>query len=116
MRTYGAKPEDFGKICVAQRANALKFPQALFKKPLTMDDYLQARPIADPLRLFDCAMPCAGAEGFPVTRRGIPETLGLAYARALGPIERHNAFPDDPLPFRGGAPLDGADLFDQVAA
>src|ERR1700724_2231132 len=58
MRTYGAKLEDFGKICVAQRANALTFPQALFKKPLTMDDYLQARPIADPLRLFDCVMPC----------------------------------------------------------
>jgi acetyl-CoA acetyltransferase len=114
MRTYGAKLEDFGKICVAQRANALKSPLALFKKPLTMDDYLQARPIADPLRLFDCVMPCAGAEGFLVTRRDIAENLGLAYARVLGTIERHNAFPDDPIQFRGGWALDREDLFDQA--
>jgi acetyl-CoA acetyltransferase len=114
MRTYGAKREDFGKICVAQRANALTFPQALFKKPLTMDDYLRARPIADPLRLFDCVMPCAGAEGFLVTRRDIAENLGIAYARVLGTIERHNAFPDDPIQFRGGWALDREDLFDQA--
>ena len=37
MRTYGAEPEDFGKLCVAQRNNALKFPLALFKKPLTLE-------------------------------------------------------------------------------
>ena len=40
MRTYGATPEDFGKLCVAQRANALTFPHALFKKPLTLQEYL----------------------------------------------------------------------------
>jgi acetyl-CoA acetyltransferase len=114
MRTYGAKPEDFGKICVAQRANALKFPLALFKKPLSMDDYLNARPIAEPLRLFDCVMPCAGAEGFLVTRRDIAEQLGLAYAGVLGTIERHNAFPDDPIQFRGGWALDREDLYDQA--
>ena len=37
MRTYGATREDFGRICVAQRANALKNPNALFKVPLTLD-------------------------------------------------------------------------------
>jgi acetyl-CoA acetyltransferase len=114
MRTYGANPEDFGKICVAQRANALKFPLALFRKPLTMDDYLNARPIAEPLRLFDCVMPCAGAEGFLVTRRDIAEQLGLAHAGVLGTIERHNAFPDDPIQFRGGWALDREDLYDQA--
>ncbi|TMH62574.1 MAG: thiolase family protein, partial [Betaproteobacteria bacterium] len=66
MRTYGATREDFGKLCVAQRANALKFEHALFKKPLTLEEYLAARPIAEPLRLFDCVMPCAGADGFLV--------------------------------------------------
>jgi acetyl-CoA acetyltransferase len=63
MRHFGATPEDFGKLCVAQRDNALGFPHALFKKELTLEEYLNARPIADPLRLFDCVMPCAGAEG-----------------------------------------------------
>ena len=47
MRAFGARPEDFGKLCVAQRDNALKFPHALFKKPLTLQEYLGARPVAD---------------------------------------------------------------------
>src|SRR5580658_1798186 len=45
MRTYGATREDFGKICVAQRANALKFPFALMRKPLTLEEYMNARTI-----------------------------------------------------------------------
>src|SRR6204780_5577840 len=86
MRTYGAKREDFGKICVAQRDNALKFPYALMKKPLTLEDYLTARLIADPLRLFDCVMPCAGADAFLVMHRAQAEALGLPYARILSTI------------------------------
>src|SRR5580704_9703095 len=61
MRTYGATREDFGKLCVAQRTNARSVPFALMKKPLTLEEYMSARLIADPLRLFDCVMPCAGA-------------------------------------------------------
>ncbi len=114
MRTYGATPEDFGKICVAQRANALQFPHALMKKPLTLDDYLNARLIADPLRLYDCVMPCAGAEAFLVLRRAAAEKLGLPYARILGTIERHNAFPDDPVQYRGGWALDRDELYAQA--
>jgi len=34
MRAYGARREDFGKLCVAQRQNALAYPHALFKQPL----------------------------------------------------------------------------------
>jgi acetyl-CoA acetyltransferase len=84
MRTHGATREDFGKLCLAQRNNALKNPLALFKKPLTLDEYLNARLIADPLRLFDCVMPCAGAEGFLVMRRETAEALGLALRPAFG--------------------------------
>ena len=46
MRTYGARREDFGRIAVAQRTNALANPNALFKKPLTLDEYMAARPIS----------------------------------------------------------------------
>jgi acetyl-CoA acetyltransferase len=115
MRTYGATREDFGKICVAQRDNALKFPYALLRKPLTLDEYLNARVIADPLRLFDCTMPCAGAEAFLVLRRGEAEKLGLPYACILATIERHNAFPDDPIQYRGGWALDRDELYAQAA-
>jgi acetyl-CoA acetyltransferase len=114
MRNYGARREDFGKLCVAQRNNALKNPLALFKKPLTLEQYLDARLVADPLRLFDCVMPCAGAEGFLVMRRATAEQLGLRFVRLLGAIERHNAFADDPVQYRGGWVMDRDALYAQA--
>jgi acetyl-CoA acetyltransferase len=114
MRTFGARREDFGKLCVAQRDNALRFPHALFKKPLTLEEYLNARPIAEPLRLFDCVMPCAGAEAFLVMRRQRALDLGLRGAAVLGTMERHNSFPDDPIQMRGGWVLDRDELFAQA--
>jgi acetyl-CoA acetyltransferase len=114
MRTYGAKPEDFGKLCVAQRSNALRYPHALFKKPLTLDDYVTARLVADPLRLFDCVMPCAGAEAFLVMSADRAKHLGLSHVRLAGAIERHNAFPDDPIQDRGGWAMDRDRLYEMA--
>ncbi len=114
MRTFGARREDFGKICVAQRSNALHFPYALMKKPLAMDEYLNARAIAEPLHLYDCVMPCAGADAFLVLRRAEAQRLGLPHARVLATIERHNAFPDDPIQYRGGWALDRDELYAQA--
>jgi acyl-coenzyme A synthetase/AMP-(fatty) acid ligase/acetyl-CoA acetyltransferase len=111
MRTYGATREDFGKLCVAQRDNALGYPHAIFKKKLTLEEYLSARLIADPIRLFDCVMPCAGAEAFLVMTQHRAETLGLPYVRVRSTCERHNAFPDDPIQTRGGWVLDRERLF-----
>lgn len=111
MRTYGAEPSDFGKLCVAQRSNALRYPHALFKKPLTLEDYLNARLIADPLRLFDCVMPCAGAEAFLVMSEERARQLAIPYARLKGAIERHNAFRDDPVQDRGGWAVDRDNLY-----
>ena len=111
MRTYGATPADFGKLCVAQRTNALRNPNALFKKPLTLEEYLGARLVADPLRLFDCVMPCAGADAFLVMSEERARRLGLPHARLTGAIERHNAFPDDPVQHRGGWVMDRDQLY-----
>lgn len=115
MRTCGARREDFGKLCVAQRTNALANPNALFRKPLTLDEYLAARPIASPLHLFDCVMPCAGGEGFLVTTRARAEALGLPWVHILATIERHNAWPDDPIQMRGGWTMDIDTLYARAA-
>jgi acetyl-CoA acetyltransferase len=114
MRQHGIEAKDFGKLCIAQRDNALKFPYALFKKPLTLDEYLDARSIADPLKLFDCVMPCAGAEAFLVTTQNRAKRAGLPFARVLGTIERHNAFPEDPIQIRGGWAADRDALYAQA--
>lgn len=111
MQHYGATREDFGKLCVAQRDNALRNPHALMKKPLSLEQYMEARPIADPIHLFDCVMPCAGAEGYLVMRREQAEQLQLPYVEILGTIERHNAFPEDPVQYRGGWAMDIDELY-----
>jgi acetyl-CoA acetyltransferase len=111
MAKTGATREDFGKLAVAQRANALAVPHALFKKPLSLDEYINARAISDPIHLFDCVMPCAGAEAFIVTREDIASDLSLPYARILSTIERHNAYADDPIQWRGGWAVDRAELY-----
>jgi acetyl-CoA acetyltransferase len=116
MAQYGATREDFGKLCVAQRANALRFDFSLFKKPLTLDEYMAARPIAEPLHLFDCVMPCAGADAFLVLSEAKAKSLGLRYAKLLGTIERHNAFASDPVQMRAGWALDRDELYAQAGA
>ncbi|MBP1094066.1 acetyl-CoA acetyltransferase [Bradyrhizobium diazoefficiens] len=111
MRTFGVTREDVGRIAVAQRANALRNPHALMKAPLTLEQYLAARPISDPIHLFDCVMPCAGAEAFLVMREDTAASLGLPVARLLSTIERHNAFADDPMQVRGGWAMDIGELY-----
>jgi acetyl-CoA acetyltransferase len=111
MRTYGVKREDIGRIAVAQRANALRNPNALMKAPLTLEQYVSARPISDPIHLFDCVMPCAGAEAFLVMREETAAALKLPAAKLLSTIERHNAFGDDPVQLRGGWAMDTDELY-----
>lgn len=114
MRTTGATREDFGRLCVDQRTNALAYGSTLFRKPLTMAEYLAARPIAEPIHLFDCVMPCAGAEAFLVMSEARARELKLPHAVVRGAIERHNAFADDPIMWRGGWLVDRDDLYAQA--
>lgn len=111
MAEYGVERAAFGHICVAQRENALRSPRAVMKTPLTLEQYLSARPIADPLALFDCVMPCAGAEALLVMREDEAERLGLPFARINATLERHNAHADDPVQLRGGWTLDRDDFW-----
>ena len=111
MQTYGARREDFGRIAVSQRTNALHNPNALFKKPLTLDEYMGAKAVSHPLHLFDCVMPCAGADAFLVMSEQRASDLGLPFVQVRGAIERHNAYADDPIMVRGGWRMDRDDLY-----
>ncbi|OBI09906.1 thiolase C-terminal domain-containing protein [Mycobacterium scrofulaceum] len=58
---YGTTKETLGWIALNQRANAELNPTAIYRSPMTMDDYLNARPITTPFGLYDCDVPCDGA-------------------------------------------------------
>jgi acetyl-CoA acetyltransferase/uncharacterized OB-fold protein len=61
MARYGTTRETLGWIALNARANAALDPTAIYRDPLTMDDYLAARTISSPLGLYDCDVLCDGA-------------------------------------------------------
>ncbi|WP_106402639.1 thiolase C-terminal domain-containing protein [Actinocorallia populi] len=61
FRRYGTTRETLGWIALNQRANAALNPSAIYRDPMTMDDYLGARPITTPFGLYDCDVPCDGS-------------------------------------------------------
>ena len=58
---FGAGRETLGWIALNARANAARNPAAIYRDPMTMDDYLDARMITTPFGLYDCDVPCDGA-------------------------------------------------------
>ncbi|WP_433621197.1 thiolase C-terminal domain-containing protein [Nocardia sp. CA-120079] len=70
---YGTDRETLGWIALNQRANAALDHTAIYRDPLTMDDYLSARSITTPFGLYDCDVPCDGAVAVIVSAR---ETAG----------------------------------------
>jgi acetyl-CoA acetyltransferase len=102
MERHGATREDFGRFCIALRANAQLNPNALLKAPLTMDDYLSAKPIADPLRLYDCVMPCIGGDAVVLASERIAAALATPSVRILAAEEIHNFPANDAYTVPGG--------------
>jgi acetyl-CoA acetyltransferase len=57
----GIKPEQVAQIAINGRRNASLNPNAVYRTPITLDDYLASPIISTPLRLFDCDVPIDGA-------------------------------------------------------
>ena len=68
MYEFGTTQEQFAKMAVNQRFNALTNPNAVFQgQPISIDDVLNSRMVNDPLHLLECVMPCGGAAACIVT-------------------------------------------------
>lgn len=100
MHEFGTKEEDFGAIAVAQREFAALNERAIFRQPITMDDYLASRYISEPVRLLDCDLPVDGAGAVIVTTaeraRSMkqPPALLDAWAFGTGPRPQWFQWPD----------------------
>ena len=111
MHLYGTTREHFAEVAMTQRSNALTHPLSMMKKPMTLDDYFNARMIADPLCLFDFCLENDGAVAYVVTSAERAKDLKQppvyvsgsshggagAWGRAIGSMQ----MPDDIFPSSG---------------
>ena len=68
MHEFGTTREQLGAMAINSRRNAGGNPKAIFREPLTMEDYLNARMITTPFGLYDCDVPCDGSTAVIVSR------------------------------------------------
>src|SRR5260221_3779006 len=66
---YGTTREQLAWIALNARRNAELNPKAIYRDPMSMDDYMAARMISSPFCLYDCDIPCDGATAVIVSRR-----------------------------------------------
>jgi acetyl-CoA acetyltransferase len=67
MHKYGTRREAFAEVAISSRMNAMNRPKSLMRQPLTLEDYFNARMVADPLCLFDFCQESDGAVAIIVT-------------------------------------------------
>ncbi|MGI4855711.1 MAG: thiolase family protein [Janthinobacterium lividum] len=80
MQASGLRREDYAALCIAQREWAGKNPQAVYRAPLTLDAYLAAPLVSDPLCRFDCVPVVSGANALVLTRATHPAARRAAEA------------------------------------
>ncbi|HWS48349.1 MAG TPA: thiolase family protein [Acidimicrobiia bacterium] len=68
MHQYGITREQLAWIALNGRRNAALNPNAIYKDPMTLDDYMSVRMISTPFCLYDCDVPCDGATAVIVSR------------------------------------------------
>lgn len=88
---HGYRDEDYGRIAVTWREHARLNPDAQMRKPMTLDDYLNSRWVAEPLRLFDCCPSTDGGGACLVTALERARDLAKRPARILGAGQSHGS-------------------------
>lgn len=81
---YGTRPDQLAQIALNSRRNAALNPKAVYRTPLTMDDYMNSRMISTPLRMLDCDVHCDASTAIVLSR--IDNARGRARDHGRPPI------------------------------
>lgn len=100
MHEHRVTPQQLGKIAVSTRYHASLHPGAIYRKPITLEEYLGSRMLSDPIRLLDCVPIVNGGLAYIVTSAATARSLTDRPVYLLGHGEVNNyyrgsrSFPD----------------------
>ena len=89
MHEYGTTQRQMASVAVNARSHASMHPNAQMKSPLTIEQVLSSKPIADPLHMLDCCLISDAAGAFVVTSAERAKDLRQKPAYLLGIGEMH---------------------------
>ena len=96
MHEYDTTREQLGHVALTMRAHAQLNPHAqMYGRPMSMADYLESRPIADPYHLLDCCLESDGASAIVVTSAERARDLPHVPVPILAVAEGHASSADD---------------------
>ena len=78
---YGTTPEQMAMIAVNARRNAVLNPKAVYRDPMTLEDYFASRLVTSPFRLYDCDAPVDGSTALIVSAAGHATAVDHPVAR-----------------------------------
>lgn len=90
MQDHGATREQIASVAVKNRYHASLNPLSQFKKPITMEDVLAARPIVDPLGLLEVPARSDGVVALVLASEDVARATGRPYARVRGRGYHHD--------------------------
>lgn len=115
MHLYGTKREHLAEVAISTRENARRRETAIMREELTLDDYFNARMIAEPLCLYDFCLECDGAVAVVTTTaeraKDLPHPPAYVRASAHGGHGRWGqaivwmGMPDDEFASSGHRPV-----------
>jgi len=89
MRKYGTRADQYAKVAVTARKHAALHPGAQMREPITVDDVLNSKKVAEPLHLLDCALISDGGAAVVLTSAERARDLKARPAYLLGFGEAH---------------------------
>ena len=89
MHEYGVTRDELARVAVTTRRHAGLHPNSHMRSPITIDDVLASKPIADPLNILDCCLISDAAGAFIVTSAERARDRRSRPVYLLGIGERH---------------------------
>jgi acetyl-CoA C-acetyltransferase len=85
MKKYGTTEEEMAMVSVKNHKNAIKNPCALFGREVELEEVMNSKSIASPVKLLDCCAPCEGASAVLLISEERARTLdNLVFIKGIG--------------------------------